>query len=56
MENLLHQINDSGDALSLSFSLSQKCTIIYLNNNSESEYLKKRNKFLSIFLSEYFVF
>ena len=47
MENLLHQINDSGDALSLSFSLSQKYTIIYLNNNSESEYLKKRNKFLS---------
>jgi hypothetical protein len=35
---------------------SQKCTIIYLNNNSESEYLKKRNKFLSIILSEYFVF
>ena len=44
MENLLHQINDSGDALSLSlsFSLSQKYTIIYLNNNSESEYLKKK--------------
>jgi glutaredoxin len=39
--------DDKSDALSLSFSLSQKYTIIYLNNNSESEYLKKRNKFLS---------
>jgi hypothetical protein len=40
----------------LSLSLFLKYTIIYLSNNSESEYLKKRNNFLSIFLSEYFVF
>jgi hypothetical protein len=43
-------------SLSLSLSLSQKYTIIYLSYNSESEYLKKRNKFLSIFLSKYSVF
>jgi hypothetical protein len=50
MENLPHQINDSGDALSLSLSLSlsQKYTIIYLSNNSESEYLKKETNFFQI--------